>query len=69
MKPVNGVRYVAADGTLTLDGMRLFGAMADDLEAARQIIADAAAVPAPTGGATVDAEARAAVAAILGALG
>lgn len=69
MRPVNGVRYVAADGTLTLDGMRLFGAMAADLEAAQGRIAGAAAVAPPSGGATVDAEARAAVAAILGALG
>ena len=59
--------YVQSNGTLTLDGLKLFRAMEarfDALEGKLQAIAE---VAAPTGGATTDAEARAAILAIIAA--
>ena len=55
-------QYVNSDGTLTLAGYTLLSQLQERANAA-------GAVAAPTGGAVVDVEARAAVAAIITALG
>lgn len=59
------VRYIAQDGTLTLQGMQLFGEMVRALDEQSAKLAAIAEVVAPTGGATTDAEARTAIAAII----
>jgi hypothetical protein len=53
-------KYINADGTVTQEGYNLLR----QFERAGQTTAS---VPAPTGGATVDTEARAAIAAIIAA--
>lgn len=65
MKLAGNIRYVSPDGTLTLQGMQMFGDMARTLDEANAKLAAIAAVVAPSGGATVDAEARTAIAAII----
>ena len=67
MRPNAQVRYVGADGRLTLDGMILLGRLSERLAAAEARLAAIGDVVDPTGGATQDAEARAAVASIIGA--
>ena len=62
-------RYIQQDGTLTIDGLRLFRAMEARLDALEGKMALIAAIVAPVGGATVDAEARTAIAAILAGAG
>ncbi len=52
------IRYVNPDGTVTLAGYALL-----------RRLDEAATVPTPTGGGVVDVEARAAIAAIIEALG
>lgn len=59
------VRYIAQDGTFTLQGMILFGEVLNSLDTANGKLAAIAAVIAPAGGATVDTEARTAIAAII----
>ena len=65
-----GVQYVTPQGTLTKAGwdalQGLDGALVR-LAAAEAKLAAIGAVAAPAGGATVDAESRAAVAAVIGA--
>ena len=51
-------RFVSPDGRLTIEGLRVLQGVFDRLDAI-------AAVNGPTGGATVDAEARAAIDAII----
>lgn len=63
------IAYFNADGTPTLEGLRVFGDMVSRLEAAEAKLAAIAALADVTGGATVDAEARAKIAAILDAAG
>lgn len=59
--PITGIeRYVDAEGRLTFEGQKVLTAMAGILEA----IGD---VSKPSGGATVDAEARTAIDAIIDA--
>ena len=65
MKAVAGVRYVAADGSLTIAGLALLQDMDRRLLEADAKLAAIAAVVAPSGGATVDAQARTAIAAII----
>jgi hypothetical protein len=66
MRPLQqGFRYMSPDGSLTMLGLELFGEMQRRIEAQDAKLAAIAAVVAPTGGATVDAEARAAIAAII----
>lgn len=61
-----GVPYINPDGTLTDAG---YFALRGEFDALAKKLAAAAAVPDATGGATVDAEARAELAAIKAALG
>jgi hypothetical protein len=66
MRPLQqGFRYVNADGSLSLQGLEVFREMQRQIMAQDEKLAAIAAVVAPTGGATVDAEARAAIAAII----
>jgi len=65
MRIAPNVRYIAQDGSLTLDGLSLFRDLDQRLRAAEGKLAAIAAIAAPAGGAVVDAEARAAIAAIL----
>jgi len=65
MKAQQGFKYVSENGDLTLEGMRLFNAIDKRLTACEARLAAIAAVVAPVGGATNDAEARAAVTAII----
>lgn len=65
MKAQQGFRYVTADGGFTVLGLQLFQDMERRLAAQDAKLAAIAAVVAPTGGATVDAQARAAIAAII----
>lgn len=58
-----GVRYVDQNGMLTIEGALLFA----QFDAAVKKLAAISAIVAPVGGATVDAEARAAIAAIIAA--
>ena len=60
-----GVRYIAPDGTLTAQGLLVFGGMARMIDAQAAKLAAIAAIVEPTGGAVVDDEARAAIAAII----
>lgn len=61
------IRYVSTDGHFTPEGMIFFTSLAQRLEAAEAKLTSIAAIAAPVGGATVDAEARAAIAAIIAA--
>jgi hypothetical protein len=59
--PITGFeRFVDENGTLSLDGQRILGEITKRLDAI-------AAISDPTGGGTVDAEARTAIAAIIDA--
>lgn len=64
-----GFRYVTADGSFTLLGVQVFQDLERRLAAQDAKLTAIAAVVAPTGGATVDAEARAAIAAIIAGAG
>ena len=67
MKPNSQIAYVQADGRLTLDGMRLFLAQAEQIARLEGKLAAIRSIALPAGGATVDTQARAAIAAIIGA--
>lgn len=69
MTAQQGFTYVQSTGALTLDGIMLFRSLEDRLSALEATLQAVAAVAAPTGGATTDAEARAAIAAIIAAVG
>lgn len=60
-----GFKYLNADGTLNVQGLQLFNDLETRLADAEAKLAAIAAVTAPAGGATVDAEARAAIASII----
>jgi len=57
-KPNLAEQFVGPDGRLTIEGLKVLQGLFDRLDAI-------AAVSAPTGGATIDAEARAAISSIL----
>lgn len=61
----NIVSYFNADGTPTIEGIRLIRRMEQRLDAAEAKLAAIAAVTGPAGGATIDAEARTAINAII----
>ena len=67
MKPNSQIAYVQADGRLTLEGMRLFLAQADQIATLEGKLAAIGAIALPAGGATIDTQARAAIAAIIAA--
>lgn len=60
-------QYVDAQGRLTLDGVQLFDTLSRRIAALEGKFEAIAAIADPTGGATTDAEARAAINAIIGA--
>lgn len=59
------VRYITPNGTLTVDGLALLADLDRRLRVAEGKLTAIAAIAEPTGGAVIDAEARAAIAAIL----
>lgn len=61
--------YTQANGTLTLEGLKLFRALEDRLDALEATLQAIGTIAAPSGGATDDAEARAAIVAIIAAAG
>lgn len=61
-------QYVGADGRLTIEGVQLFGDLARRIEGLEAKLDAISAVAEPTGG-TPDAEARAAINAIIAAAG
>ena len=60
-------QYVGPDGRLTLEGVQLFDSLARRILTLEGKLAAIAEVTGPTGGATTDAEARAAINAIIAA--
>lgn len=68
-RPNPQIAYATQSGRLTLDGLAYFGALADRLAAAEEKLAAIAALSDPSGGATIDTQARAQIAAILDAAG
>lgn len=69
MNPNHLAVYVKADGRLTQEGLMLLQGQARAIATLQAKLAAIAAVVAPSGGATVDAEARAAIAGIIAAAG
>lgn len=65
MTAQQGFKYLNADGTLNVHGLQLFNDLEARLADAEAKLTAIAAVTAPAGGATVDAEARAAIASII----
>lgn len=68
-EPSSEIVYVRRDGTLTYDGLALLQDLASQVSTLQAKLAAIAAVTAPVGGATVDAQARTAVTAIIAAAG
>ena len=64
-KPNLSEQYLRGDGRLTVDGQKLLQSMFDRIGVLEGQIAAIAAVTGPTGGATVDAEARTAINSII----
>ena len=60
-------QYVGPDGRLTLEGVQLFDSLSRRLLVLENKLAAIAEVTGPAGGATTDAEARAAINAIIAA--
>lgn len=60
------IQYVQPDGRLSTEGLRLFADLFARMEAVEAKLSAVAAVAGPAGGATIDAEARAAILAIIG---
>jgi len=60
-------QYTTRDGTLTLDGLKVLQSMFDRIDDLEATLAAISAITKPTGGATVDAEARTAIDAIIDA--
>ena len=67
MTAQSGFVYVQSNGTLTIEGVKLFRDLETRAAALEAKFTAIAAIAAPSGGATTDAEARAAIVAILGA--
>lgn len=65
MTPNLQVRYITADGKLTREGMALFAGLLQRLDEAEGKLAAIAAVTGPSGGGTIDAQARTAINAII----
>ena len=65
----NITSYFNADGTPTDEGIRLFRRMEQRLNAAEGKLSAIAAVTGPTGGATIDSQARTAINAIISGAG
>lgn len=69
MRPNPQISYTFPDGRLTIEGLQLLLGYDDRIKAAEAKLAAIAALADPAGGATIDAEARAQIAAILDAAG
>ena len=69
MKPNAQIQYVSQDGRLTMAGMQLLDAQARQIAALEAKLAALGLVTTPAGGGTQDAEARAAINAIINAAG
>ncbi len=68
IKPVSGeIVYFTQDGRLTYDGLALMQDIIKAVNASSDGLTAIAAVTAPAGGATVDAESRTAISAIIAA--
>ena len=68
--PITGVeRYTQSDGRLTPDGQKVLQEMQGRLDALEAKLEAIAAVSAPSGGSTIDAEARTALSAVITAAG
>lgn len=63
------ISYTFPDGRLTIEGLRLLQGLETRLARAEAKLSAIAALADPAGGATVDAQARASIAAILDAAG
>ena len=63
------IQYTGGDGRLTIEGLKLLNGLSDRLAEAEGRLAAIAALTDPSGGATIDTEARTSIAAILGAAG
>lgn len=61
--------YVTPDGRLTIEGQKLFQQWVAFMEQTKAAIEGIAAVSDPTGGGTVDSQARTAIIAIIDAAG
>lgn len=61
-------QYTTSAGSLTLDGLKVLQSMFDRIDDLETKLDAIAAITKPTGGATVDAEARTAIDAIIDAL-
>ena len=60
------IQYVQPDGRLTSEGLRLFAGLFARVEVLEARLAAVAAIAPPVGGAIIDAEARAAIVALIG---
>lgn len=69
MRPNPQISYTFPDGRLTIEGLQLLLGYDQRIAAAEAKLAAIAALADPSGGATIDAEARAQIAAILDAAG
>jgi hypothetical protein len=63
------IPYVQGDGRFNIEGLKLLNELTARVAALESKLAAIAALADPTGGATVDAEARASIAAVLDAAG
>lgn len=69
MSPNIQEQYVDPSGRLTIDGYKMLDGLFQRVDALDAKLTAIAALADPAGGATIDAEARAAIAAILDAAG
>ncbi len=69
MRPNIAEKYFGADGRPTVTGQKLLQDAFDRIEALEAKLSAISAVGAPSGGATVDSEARSAITSVINAAG